>query len=88
MSREKTIEDLIQECEVYISELKSNCVEGMFNREYSWRAMYPFKVMSFVQAMTWRMYDMSNAALLLMKLDTIIPSLCLVRACWENMVAI
>jgi len=33
------------------------------------------------------MYDMSHAALMLMKEDAIIPSLCLVRACWENMVA-
>lgn len=84
----KTIDGLIQECEGFINELKNHCVESMFSREYSWRAKYPFKVMSFVHAMTWRMYDMSNAALTLMKQDTIIPSLCLVRASWENMVAI
>lgn len=83
----KTVEDLLRECSDYVDELKTHRVESMFIREYSWRAKYPFKVMSFVNAMTWRMYDMVNAALTLMKQDLIIPSLCLVRACWENMVA-
>lgn len=77
----------IEQCEKYVSKLKTHCVGSMFCREYSWRAKHPFKVMSFVNAMTWRMYDMSHAALILMKEDAIIPSLCLVRACWENMVA-
>ncbi len=87
LSFDKTVDELIKECEDYLKELKTHCVESMFNREYSWRAKYPFKVMSFVNAMTWRMYDMANAALTLMRQDSIIPSLCLVRACWENMVA-
>ena len=81
------IDELFIECADYICELKTHCVESMFCREYSWRAKHPFKVMSFVNAMTWRMYDMSHAALTLMQQDSIIPSLCLVRACWENMVA-
>lgn len=81
------ISDLIKECEKYVRELKTRCVDRTFSRKYSWRAKHPFKVMSFVNAMTWRMYDMSHAALILMKEDAIIPSLCLIRACWENMVA-
>ncbi len=40
-----------------------------------------------VNSMTWRVYETSSAALLLMKRDSIIPSLCLVRACWEDMAA-
>lgn len=87
MQEQKTTEELIEEGEGYISELKTYCVDSMFARAYSWRAKHPFKVMSYVNAMTWRMYDMSSAALTLMKQDAIIPSLCLVRACWENMVA-
>ena len=59
----------------------------MFARKYSWRAKHPFKAMLYVNAMNWRMYDMSSSALLLMSQGAIIPSLCLVRACWENMVA-
>ena len=82
-----SVDELIKECEGYIYELKTHCVESMFSREYSWCAKHPFKVMSFVNAMTWRMYDMSHAALSLMKQEAIIPSLCLIRACWENMVA-
>ena len=81
------VNGLIEQCEQYVRKLKKHCVDSMFSREYSWRAKHPFKVMSFVNAMTWRMYDMSHAALILMKDDAIIPSLCLVRACWENMVA-
>ncbi len=87
MNEIESVEVLIKECEDYLKELKTHCVECMFSREYSWRAKYPFKVISFVNAMSWRMYDMANAALTLMKQDSIIPSLCLVRACWENMVA-
>lgn len=87
MQDQKTTEELINECHEYISELKTHCVDSMFAREYSWRAKHPFKVMSYVNAMSWRMYDMSSVALTLMNQDAIIPSLCLVRACWENMVA-
>lgn len=87
MHEQKTTEELLKECSEYISKLKEHCVDRMFVREYSWRAKHPFKVMSYVNAMTWRMYDMSSSALLLMSLDALIPSLCLVRACWENMVA-
>lgn len=87
MSKANEANEIIKECKRYITELKTHCVDSMFSRQYSWRAKHPFKVMSFVNAMTWRMYDMSNSALTLMKKDAIIPSLCLVRACWENMVA-
>lgn len=87
MSRTKEDNELIKECSRYIAELKAHCVDSMFSRQYSWLAKHPFKVMSFVNAMSWRMYDMSNAALTLMRRSSIIPSLCLVRACLENMVA-
>lgn len=87
MHEKKTTIELITECGEYISELKAHCVNSMFSRVYSWHAKHPFKVMSFLNAMTWRMYDMSSSALTLIRKDLIIPSLCLVRACWENMVA-
>ncbi len=81
------VNEYIKECDKFILKLKSHCVGEMFSREYSWRAKHPFKVMSYVNAMTWRMYDMSCAAIALFKQKQIIPALCLVRACWENMVA-
>lgn len=87
MQEQQTTEELLRESSEYISKLKGCCVNSMFARKYSWRAKHPFKVMSYVNAMTWRMYDMSSSALLLMSQDALIPSLCLVRACWENMVA-
>ena len=55
MNEIKSVDVLLKECEDYLKELKTHCVESMFSREYSWRAKYPFKVMSFVNAMTWRM---------------------------------
>ena len=87
ISEKRSASGQIKECEKFIAELKTHCEESMFSRKYSWRAKHPFKVMSFVNAMTWRMYDMSCAAFTLFKQDKIIPALCLVRACWENMVA-
>jgi hypothetical protein len=81
------VNEYIKECDKYILKLKSHCVGEMFSREYSWRAKHPFKVMSYVNAMIWRIYDMSCAAIALFKQNKIIPALCLVRACWENMVA-
>ena len=38
MNETKTVDELIKECENYIKELKTHCVESMFSREYSWRA--------------------------------------------------
>lgn len=76
---------LIKECSAYINRLRKQCVNQMYNREYSPIAKHPFKVMSFVNAMNWRMYETSRGAVKLMKQDIIIPSLCLVRAAWEDM---
>lgn len=87
MSEKHNVSELFSQSEEIICALKNHCVDDMFSRKYSWRAKHPFKVMSFVNAMTWRMYDMSCAALTLLKQNNIIPALSLVRACWENMVA-
>ena len=87
VDKSRSISEYIKESEEYIADLKNYHVDEMFSRMYSRSAKQPFKVMSFVNAMTWRMYDISSAALMLLKNDNIIPSLSLVRACWENMVA-
>ena len=77
--------ELIRECYPFVKDLKSYCVESMFTRKYSWKAKYPSKVMCFVNAMNWRMYETADAAFSLMKKDKIVPALSLVRCCWENM---
>lgn len=82
------ISSLIEETETYLDELRTHCVESMFCREYSCKAKHPFKVMFFVNSMTWRMYDMAYGCIALMKQNLVVPSLCLIRACWENMVTI
>ena len=80
-----TPQELIKECESYINKLQKQCIDMMHNREYSMRAKQPFKVMSFVNAMNWRMYETTRAAVNLINQSLIIPSLCLVRAAWEDM---
>ena len=87
VTRALTPEELIEECESYIQDLYSFCVGSMRNREYSPIAKVPYKIMLVVNSMTWRVYETASAALLLMKRDSIIPALCLVRACWEDMAA-
>lgn len=77
--------DYIDQCEGLINELRTICKISMYNREYSPIAKPPYKVMLFVNSMNWRMLECSEAALLLMKDDLIIPSSSLIRACWENM---
>lgn len=87
VTRALTPEELIEECESYIQNLHSFCVGSMRNREYSPIAKLPYKIMLVVNSMTWRVYETASSALLLMKRDSIIPALCLVRACWEDMAA-
>lgn len=88
-SRKEIVEykptQLVIECEAYVRSLRKHLVASMYNRQYSPKAKYPFKVMSFVNAMNWRLYETSRGALALMKRDLVIPSLCLVRAIWEDM---
>lgn len=78
-------QECIAECEALFAKLYGYCVDMMYNRQYSKRAKHPYKVMSFVNAMTWRMYETTSAAVILIKQNLIIPSLCLVRATWEDM---
>lgn len=74
ISEKRSVVRQIKECEKYIAELKTHCEKTMFSRKYSLSAKHPFKVMSYVNAMTWRMYDMSCAAITLLKQNKIIPA--------------
>ena len=78
--------ELIKECCSLIQQLRNHCVVSMHNREFSQIAKHPFKIMSFVNAMCWRMFEISKGAIKLIRGGLIIPSSCLIRAAWENMV--
>lgn len=66
------------------AELSKRCVKTMQNKEYSNLSKLPWKVMTFVNAMNWRMKECSEAAILLFESDLTHPALMLVRGAMEN----
>lgn len=74
----------ITEAKKYISELSKRCVTSMPNKEYSNLSKLPYKVMTFVNAMNWRMKECAEAAVLLFESDLTHPALMLVRSSMEN----
>lgn len=67
-----------------LSELTKHCVKSMPNREYSNLSKLPWKVMTFVNAMNWRMKESVEGAILLLESNLTHPSLSLIRGCMEN----
>lgn len=68
----------------YIAELSKHCVKTMKNKEYSNLSKHPYKVMTFINAMNWRMKECAEAAVLLFESDLTHPALMLVRSAMEN----
>ena len=56
----------------------------MQNKEYSNLSKLPYKVMTFVNSMNWRMKECGEAALLLLESDYTHPLLMLIRSTMEN----
>ena len=67
-----------------IAELSRHCVPTMQNKEYSNLSKLPYKVMTFVNAMNWRMKECAEAAVQLFEKDLTHPALMLVRSAMEN----
>ena len=67
-----------------LAELSKHCVKTMPNKEYSNMSKLPWKVMTFVNSMNWRMKESAEAAVLLLESDLTHPSLMLIRSCMEN----
>lgn len=74
----------ITEAKGLIAELSKQCVAGIPNKEYSNLSKLPYKVMTFVNAMNWRMKECAEAAVLLFESDLTHPALMLVRSAMEN----
>lgn len=82
--REMVSHPNITEAKELITELSKRCVAGMPNKEYSNLSKLPYKVMTFVNAMNWRMKECAEAAVLLFESDLTHPALMLVRSAMEN----
>lgn len=74
----------ILEAKNLIAELSKRCVKSMHNKEYSNLSKLPYKVMTFVNSMNWRMKECAEAAVLLLESDYTHPSLMLIRSAMEN----
>jgi len=68
-----------------INDLKSLGLKEVYHFQYSRRSKTAFKIHSFHEALTCRMIDFSEAAILLMAQNHIVPSLSLIRALFENL---
>lgn len=67
-----------------MAKLSKHCVKTMQNKEFSNLSKLPYKVMTFVNAMNWRMKECAEAAILLFESDLTHPALMLVRSAMEN----
>lgn len=67
-----------------IAKVSKLCVKSMPNREYSNLSKLPYKVMTFVNAMNWRIKECANGAILLFESNLTHPALMLVRSAMEN----
>lgn len=74
----------ISEAKKLLEALKGRCVSSMSNKEYSRLSKLPYKVMTFVNSMNWRMKECAEAAILLFESDLTHPALMLVRSAMEN----
>ncbi len=74
----------ITEAKELVTMLSKRCVTSMQNREYSNLSKLPYKVMSFVNSMSWRMKEFAEAAILLLESDLTLPASVLIRGCMEN----
>ena len=67
-----------------LMKISEHCENSMQNKEYSNLSKLPYKVMTFVNSMNWRMKECGEAALLLLESDYTHPSLMLIRSAMEN----
>ena len=74
----------ITESKKLLMKISEHCVNSMQNKEYSNLSKLPYKVMTFVNSMNWRMKECGEAALLLLESDYTHPALMLIRSAMEN----
>ena len=67
-----------------IGRLSKFCVLTMQNKEYSSLCKLPWKVMTLVNSMNWRMKECAEAAVMLLENELTHPALMLIRGAMEN----
>lgn len=74
----------IDKAKELVVELSKLCMDSMQNKEYSNLSKLPYKVMTFINSMNWRMKECSEASIKLLESDLVHPSLMLIRSAMEN----
>lgn len=67
-----------------IAELSKHCISSIPNKGHSNLSKLPFKVMTFVNAMNWRMKECTEAVIQLLESGLTHPALMLIRGAMEN----
>lgn len=80
----KEAEDIIKGIHEELDELSQVCVDEIENRQFSRKSKLPFKLATFVYALSWRMKEGSEAALKLIESGFIHSALVLIRGSLEN----
>lgn len=76
--------DIINGIHKELEELSQVCVEEINNKQFSRKSKLPFKLATFVYALSWRMKECSEAALKLVEYGFVHSSLMLIRSSLEN----
>ena len=76
--------DIIKEIHEELEELTLVCVDEIENRQFSRKSKLPFKLATFVYALSWRMKECCEAALKLIECGLVHSSLMLIRGSLEN----
>lgn len=80
----KELQDIIKGIYEELDELSQICVDEISNMQFSQKSKLPFKLATFVYALSWRMKESSEAALKLVELGFIHSALMLIRSSLEN----
>lgn len=80
----KKNKDIINDIHKGLEELAHVCVEEINNKQFSQKSKLPFKVATFVYALSWRMKECSEAALKLIDCGFVHSALMLIRNSLEN----
>lgn len=76
--------DIINDIHEELEELSLVCIEEIENRQFSRKPKLPFKLATFVYAMSWRMKECSDGALKLIESGFVHSALMLIRSSLEN----
>lgn len=80
----KESQDIIKGIHEELDNLSQVCVDEIATRQFSQKSKLPFKLATFVYALSWRMKECSEAALKLIECGYVHSALMLIRSSLEN----